>query len=244
MTNLIADTFEKIAATQDPDARWAAAVKLSEALGFTNVLVAKANGTLKDIHWMNTNMPADWIEEYIAQSYVDVDPLVSKLAHGSASMALASGQLSREDAPSERAYDYDHGLKGAGLSTLMCTHFGQANVPGTYVTLCSDTDIVDMQRQSPIDLKLFSALLSIVITEPVKSVPNSTLLQAEVALTVRQREVLSLLADGYQNVGISEKLGITEVAVRKHFAAARQVLGAATREQAMAIALQKGLLFL
>lgn len=88
-----------------------------------------------------------------------------------------------------------------------------------------------------IDPKLLTAVLSMAVPHPFAhqhaDKPTST---------QRQRQVLTLLASGLQNGAIAETLGITEVAVRKHFTAARRALGANTREQALAIALRTGLI--
>ncbi|MBT8154261.1 hypothetical protein KMP13_10195 [Epibacterium ulvae] len=52
------------------------------------------------------------------------------------------------------------------------------------------------------------------------------------------------MAQGYKTARIAEKLGVTEATVTLHFGAARKALGANTREQALVIALQHGLLTL
>jgi DNA-binding CsgD family transcriptional regulator len=88
-----------------------------------------------------------------------------------------------------------------------------------------------------IDPKLLTAVLSMAVPHPCMHQPA-----AKPTLTPRQCQVLTLLASGLQNGAIAETLGITEVAVRKHFTAARRALGANTREHALAIALRTGLI--
>jgi two-component system response regulator DegU len=61
-------------------------------------------------------------------------------------------------------------------------------------------------------------------------------------LTVRQCEVLRLLADGLTNEGIGEQLGITEEAVRYHVRRAMESLEADTRTQAVATAIRQSLI--
>jgi DNA-binding NarL/FixJ family response regulator len=62
------------------------------------------------------------------------------------------------------------------------------------------------------------------------------------ALTEREREVLSLLAEGLQHEEIGRRLGISAETVRSHLRKACDHLGATTRTQAVAIALRMGLI--
>lgn len=61
-------------------------------------------------------------------------------------------------------------------------------------------------------------------------------------LTVREREVLRLLADGQSNKAIGRALGITERTVKHHVQAVLRKLGVASRTEAAAQAAQDGLL--
>ena len=63
----------------------------------------------------------------------------------------------------------------------------------------------------------------------------------DISLTTRERECLSLLARGMRNDRIAEELDVSMVTVEFHLANARRKLNSATREQALAIAVQMGL---
>ncbi len=60
-------------------------------------------------------------------------------------------------------------------------------------------------------------------------------------LTERERETLTLLADGLSNRAIAERLGITERTVKFHVAEILARLGASNRAQAVAIAKARGI---
>jgi DNA-binding NarL/FixJ family response regulator len=62
------------------------------------------------------------------------------------------------------------------------------------------------------------------------------------ALTRREREVLSLLAEGLTHEEIGARLSISAETVRTHVRKATDRLGAANRTQAVAIALRQGLI--
>jgi DNA-binding NarL/FixJ family response regulator len=62
------------------------------------------------------------------------------------------------------------------------------------------------------------------------------------SLTQRELEVLNLLAEGLQHEEIGRRLGISAETVRTHLRKACERLGAATRTQAVATAVRKGLI--
>ena len=60
-------------------------------------------------------------------------------------------------------------------------------------------------------------------------------------LTAREREVLDLVARGYQNARVAHHLGLSEKTVRNHISAILAKLPAATRAEAVALARDEGL---
>ncbi|MEN0001609.1 MAG: helix-turn-helix transcriptional regulator [Pseudomonadota bacterium] len=67
---------------------------------------------------------------------------------------------------------------------------------------------------------------------------------AQVRLTKREMECLTLLSRGYRNSRISERLGIAMPTVELHILNARKKFGAKTREQLMARAIFHGIITL
>jgi len=68
--------------------------------------------------------------------------------------------------------------------------------------------------------------------------------EAGASLTEREREVLALLAAGLPNRAIGARLGISEHTVKTYVAAILDKLDAATRAEAVAIGLRRGLIML
>ena len=61
-------------------------------------------------------------------------------------------------------------------------------------------------------------------------------------LTVRQREILQMLADGMQTDAVADKLGLSTETIRTHTKRILAKLEASTRTQAVAIAIRNGLI--
>ena len=68
--------------------------------------------------------------------------------------------------------------------------------------------------------------------------------ETRASLTERELEVLALLAGGLPNRAIGERLGISEQTVKTYVAAILEKLDAATRAEAVAIGLRRGLILL
>lgn len=66
--------------------------------------------------------------------------------------------------------------------------------------------------------------------------------EGEGELTSRERDVLRLLAEGLRNEEIGRRLHLSPETVKVHIAKAMRKLGAATRTQAVAAALRRGLI--
>ncbi|MGJ8623900.1 MAG: response regulator transcription factor [Yoonia sp.] len=88
--------------------------------------------------------------------------------------------------------------------------------------------------------KLVCALIAAVVTPPEINNWPTAAKWISAGLSTREKDVLHYLAAGLRNDAIASKLGIAEITVRVHITSARRKLGAATREQAIALAIQSG----
>lgn len=244
MKNALIDALDGLLFPQHQAGRWKAAQDLAQRIGIKNILVADINGSLKQIRWMNTDMPTSWMEQYISESYVEVDPFVEGLNAGSGSMQLDCGVLRRDQVVTEREWSLNHGMKDAGFGGMHCALYGADTGPGKYVTLAFESSMDSAHAATPVELQLFSALLASTIEQDTPPDSQRFAPPSDPVLTQRQREVLSLLAEGMMTARIAERLGISQAAVTLHFSNARKALGASTREHALALALSRGLISL
>lgn len=85
-------------------------------------------------------------------------------------------------------------------------------------------------------------LLALAEPAPVRVVTTNGAGAAPATLTVRQRHVLQLLAQGSPNKQIARELGISPATVKAHVAQVLAALGAGNRTEAVVVAHQRGLL--
>ena len=87
------------------------------------------------------------------------------------------------------------------------------------------------------DAKVSRSMLTGARAEWVRLVPRAV---GQVELTLREREVLGLIAGGLQSGGIAERLVLSTDTIKTHAQNAMAKLGAHTRAHAVAIALSTG----
>lgn len=240
MKNQLIDALDSLVFPAETNDRWAAAEQLADQMGIKSILVGEVNGSLQDISWLSTNMPATWMEEYMGEDYMSVDPVIHELATQPGRITIQCGSTHTDETVNGKAWSLNHGLKDVGYETLHCSRFGPAGGLGKYVTLAFHEHGNGSQASSPSNKDLFAALLACTISSTEAPDAQQFGPIGPTSLTTRQREVLSLLAEGMMTARIAEELGITEASVSFHFANARKVLGANTREHALALALKQG----
>ncbi len=76
----------------------------------------------------------------------------------------------------------------------------------------------------------------------VPALAGDTAVASGTPLTSREREILELMADGASNRMIASRLAISRHTVKFHVASILAKLGAASRTEAVALALRSGLL--
>lgn len=97
--------------------------------------------------------------------------------------------------------------------------------------------------------ELVSAIKKVVLDQPSLSPEAAQVLiqtvnepaQPEVALTDREREILTLMVEGKSNSEISESIFITQATVKYHVSNILSKLGVTSRTEAVVIALKKNL---
>ena len=242
MKNDLIDALGKFVGAETNEGRWQAAEDLSKEMGIKSILVAEVLSGTKEFTWLSTNLPDAWMDEYLHEGYAEVDPFIARLGAAPGSAVIEAGTLRLDETENRKEWVLNHALKDAGVGSMQCSNFSQPGQNGKLITLSFEQNLDTMGNEVPTEMALLSALLAAVIGP--NDAPSNRQYARPNRLTVRQREVLSCLAEGMMNARIAEKLGITEAAVAFHFANARKALGASTREHALALAMKHGLISL
>ena len=191
--------------------------------------------------WFRSSMNMQWLDDYFAQEFYTFDPLILSACQGNPQTRMNEGRVRGFDDPSSRQDAYADQIGTWGYHTLDYYVFATNN-DKTFKGLAFSYD-AEVRVSGPDQQLLCAMIASVVYAPQTTQSPGATPLLAT-ALSVREQDVLRYLAAGLRNDAIARKLGIAEITVRMHLTAARRKLGAATREQAIALAIRTGQLHL
>lgn len=190
-----------------------------------------------------TTLPSEWVVRYDQMAYVEIDPRVLKTRDNPIPLIWDSqserGKDNRTDAFLDDAAK--HGIASGFACEVHDSHY----VRGV-MSLNSANPVIDDVRRDAIADNLGEILLlgtyfheifrrGVVergVPSPIRGAP----------LSQRQRECLLLAALGLTTEDIALKLGITGRTAQFHFDCIRSKLGAANRQEAVAIGIAEGMI--
>ena len=187
-----------------------------------------------------TTMPRAWIEHYRTSGYDKLAP-----GAGRAKIISGAGGDSFEAPPTGVDWCEKETQMNAEIRELNATgslffshQTAQAGVSSlvNFITDASGLQYGKWIVANGGQLRLLAANADVRLKELSGTAPRGGTLSA------RERDVLRWLAEGHRVDRIAEKMGLSNRTVEVHLSRARQRLGAATREQALVIALRAGLL--
>ncbi|WP_298430137.1 helix-turn-helix transcriptional regulator [uncultured Jannaschia sp.] len=234
--NGLIDAVDTFAAATDGDDAWRRAVALveDEDANALNIAECMADGTPV---WFRSSMSEAWLNDYFDQTFHHIDPLLLAGCRGERVLRMTDGRIDGivGDTAPERAL-CDQIVSWDYRVIDFCTY--TAPEPGSFkaiaIARAADAPAPDRRAQ------LRAAVIAAAIGPPeTRDSPGATPLM-DPALSTRERDVLRYLAAGHRNDAIAFRMKIAEVTVRAHAAQARRKLGAATREQAIALAIRSG----
>jgi DNA-binding CsgD family transcriptional regulator len=172
--------------------------------------------------------PQEWISRYVEQDYFLIDPILTAAAAGI--LPIDWSQLTDLD-DSVRAFfeeAFSYGVGPCGMS------FPARGPSGDFSLLSVDSDLgpeawSEYTRIYMRDLHMLAYLLHAKVIELHGAAPSRGSL-----LSMRERQVLELGAQGLTNKRISQKLEVSERAVRAYFESARRKLDCANRGHVLA----------
>lgn len=241
--NKLIDAFDEMNACADEDEVWKSSHKLIEAIGGNHIVNSKILNSNTSVIWFRTSMHDAWIDEYLGCGYLKGDTILKELIGKSDNIVIESGTLTNDYQTDNLEVDFNRGLNDAGYGTLMSQSFAcKSNQTTNFVTVCFDKSNSELKNINAERVKVIQSILSIFLSKPPNMNSPGIVKTGVYGLSPRERDVLALLAHGHQTSRIADKLNVSNVMVSKHFANARKKLGAATREQALALAMAAGLI--
>ena len=235
--------LDRFLGPDENDSHWLTAVKLANEIGYPVLNVAAVSKYNGAPLWVRTTMSEKWVQLYLTKNYFHKDPLIAHMQKSNEQLILDCDDPKPDrDDPFLEEFKTDARELGYGRFRGIPFNWPTQSVYRivTFGLLAgqSDTETKSMVNQA----RLLANVIATRVGAPTSEMSFGTMWPPKAVLTSRERELLYYLAIGLKNDRIAERCGLAEVTVRKHLLNARRKLGASTREHALAIALQNGLI--
>jgi len=187
-----------------------------------------------------TNAAPQWIRHYDQEAYIEVDP---RIDHAAACTLPHIWDQSTERGKSERVDAFLRDAANYGIRSGVSFLLPDTQRASVIMCLNSELPIIDDRRRAML-MNNFGAMLTfgyyfheLFMRRVVDAGTPSHLEGAP--LTARERECLTMAANGLTTEDIAERLGIKPRTAQFHFDSIRTKLAVATRHEAIARAVQR-----
>lgn len=199
--------------------------------------------TIDARNFVFTTSPSEWVRRYEQRNYIAVDPRIRVTLN--CPLPMAWDQLSYRGVSSKLDEFLDDAQAfgiGSGISFPIRDSRGRPAL-GALSSALPRNDEIRMQHinRNLGDIVLFGQyfhellMVALVDREAQAIIPGPR-------LSPRERECIALAARGLASADISERLHITVRTVQMHFDSVRAKLGAANRQEAVALAMKRGII--
>jgi len=237
--NILIDLVDRFQSAEDDASRWGVANRAAAAIGAKSLLIGAFRENELMPAWARANIDEDWAAYYHDNRLYEADLMLLNRQSGRSSISHRAGSTAAGQGVDAKSVDWCNGLREAGYGGHIMRGFaGPTGLSQTLVSFMPATE--DGDDAFSINTSLvtgIAALVSAYIGPPTTDENAGHFICGYKALSTREREVLSLLAEGLSTARIAEKLGLAEVTVHKHFRGAREKMGASNREQTLALAM-------
>ncbi len=249
--NTLPQLMNDLKKAKDIDTVWGIALNFFNSHDIEFVIYVYCRGyknTKADTIFL-TNMPQEWGDIYNKNHYAEVDPFFNHCCNGYENIKTGVEYSEAYDFMDDEEHEFvreAYAMTGfsAGLSVTMRrkglgADFGGWNL-GTQLTQIEFDSVFDQHVNA---LNLGATYIHEQLTIVMQKDKDEVSSYIEQPLTHKQIACLQLLAQGKRTQGIADKLNIKPVTVEHHLNNAKERLQAKTREQAVARAVIKGLIY-
>jgi len=190
-----------------------------------------------------TTMPVEWVRRYDEYNYIDVDPRVRALSTAPLPVVWDRTTFRGESAKMDL---FLRDASNHGLTSGISFPIGDTRGRPAIMALNSSIADWDEARLQQInsnfgDIMLFGQYFHELIMTGLLDKAIGPLNQGR-ALSPRERECLGFIARGLASEDISERMSITVRTVQMHVDSMRTKLGASNRQEAVALAIKRGII--
>ncbi|HEY9080488.1 helix-turn-helix transcriptional regulator [Magnetovibrio sp.] len=240
MDNRLTDFLSRLNAATTADEAWEMTVAFMEQMGATSLVYAA--GEKLDDYSMYTTTPDWWMERYTEKQYAFHDKQLHHCMNYLNTSFLDLGSLKAQtfDGSAEDKVSLEFSETGIASVVTLPLRLPWADRSFGGMSLACDMSMPELQMLLSENGQIIhlAAMYSHSIIQ--------TLLRNEQAqaapLSAREKECLLWLARGLNSERIADRLNIARITVDTHIGSAKRKLGAATREHALAMAIQLGII--
>ncbi len=202
---------------------------------FAVCALSRTEASIDESHFINVSFPPEWCSLYITEGFDKTDPIVRESVRNGNGLQYWPDTYKKYNAPAfvSCAQDfglregYSHGVRSPGGDKN--SHFSFA---GRSVERHPRTELILEHAVPHLDLAF----------NRIVAKGKETSRQPSAGLSSREREVLNWAKDGKSTWEISMILSISKNTVKFHLKNIMDKLGVVSRTQAVAVALQDGLI--
>lgn len=216
------------------DTVWAFSIDFFSQNGFDQVVYLRQ---YRDGLFQKTTLGAEWSLQYEARNWARIDPFLSICCQSYRPIATGIDYLARHDVLSlaQREMIGVAGELGLRAGFSVTTRAGPCGgAAGWNLGSTAGARKVEALRRGRMDR------LRLAASHACAALFRHHGASLGAALSAREREALALVAGGLRTKQIAHSLGVTPGAIELYLRNARKKLGAATREQAVALAMAGG----
>ncbi|MEP6355799.1 MAG: LuxR C-terminal-related transcriptional regulator [Hyphomicrobiales bacterium] len=253
MKNILSDFATDIALCKTDDCAWRAGLRFFESLGFEAVTYGTLDKKNDKLLGFYSNLDSNFLAYYAGRHYDDVDPLVLHCLKNSNPV-----HYSYRGASQVKLTGSDKELKvlgacyEAGVHSSFVVPFHNDIFSGM-AGICLAGKMTDLECRALVEAHRSEILVAgALLNSHLVGVPSS--LQCSQSwfgfcnnpegITPRETEVLKWLSQGLRNDRVAERMDVTPATINFHMGSIKKKLGARTREQALVIAMRKGIIAL
>ncbi|MBE9637947.1 helix-turn-helix transcriptional regulator [Salipiger mangrovisoli] len=241
---LLIDTADTLAEARTPQEKWDAAVTIGRRIGAKDVNCGAIMRDTRELAWLRSSMDIRWLRQYHQARFYEIDAVLAGCKAGTPHQFLdVRNQLT--SATGARRRDMYRCLIDFDYRYFIVQTWGFGATERSIVLGCENDPLDLYGPGTDRAFRAVSAMMSDAILPPGDQATQEWVCESPwTHLSARERDVLSYLALGLELHELAERFTMTEKEVAWTLRSACRTLGVAAPEQALSLAMARGLIAL